>query len=264
MRSKMIRSGVVAAMAVAVLVAAGCNGESQDWRAAQSADSVEAYDAFVAKHPSSTLATQAKARAKQITEDKDWERATIADNADSYREFVANHPDGKWSQEARIRIENLALPAAGAAVPGSASAVTGVAGAPLGAVPAAQPAAAAPAAKPQVAPKATPAPTPTPKPAPKATATPAAKTLPAAHAVSGGPRIQLGAFSSDAKARQEWSRITGKFKSELAGLTPQFVSARKNGSTIVRLQADTGSASRASSVCAALSSRGQGCFSVHN
>ena len=82
MRSKMIRSGVVAALAAAVLVAASCSGESQDWRAAQSADSVEAYDAFVAKHPSSTLATQAKARAKQITEDKDWERATIADNAD--------------------------------------------------------------------------------------------------------------------------------------------------------------------------------------
>ena len=256
MRSKMIRSGVVAALAAAVLVAAGCSGESQDWRAAQSADSVEAYDAFIAKHPSSTLATQAKARAKQITEDKDWERATIADNADSYREFVAQHPDGKWSQEARIRIENLALPAAGAVVPGSAAAaVTGVAGAP---VPAAEPPGAT--AKPQPAPK----PALAAKPAAKPALVPAGKPAATSHAVSGGHRVQLGAFSSESKAKQEWSRISGKFKSELAGLKPQFVSARKNGATIVRLQADTGSDSRASSVCASLSSRGQGCFNVHN
>lgn len=240
MRSKMIRSGVVAALAAAVLVAAGCSGESQDWRAAQSADSVEAYDAFIAKHPSSTLATQAKARAKQITEDKDWERATIADNADSYREFVAQHPDGKWSQEARIRIENLALPAAGAPVPAAE---------PTGAT-----------AKPQPAPK----PALAAKPAAKPALVPAGKPAATSHAVSGGHRVQLGAFSSESKAKQEWSRISGKFKSELAGLKPQFVSARKNGATIVRLQADTGSDSRASSVCASLSSRGQGCFNVHN
>jgi len=103
-----IRAGK-AAIGVCLLLLAGCSREQQDWRSAEAADSIEAYDQFIQRHPESELATQARTRVAQLGEDRDWQHAGSADNVDAYRQFITQHPNGKWTQEARIRIENFSL-----------------------------------------------------------------------------------------------------------------------------------------------------------
>ncbi len=126
------RAGKVAALAVGLFLA-GCSREQQDWRAAEAADTVESYDQFLERHPESELATAARTRLAQLTEDREWQQAGNADTPEAYRDFLAHHPDGKWAQEARIRIQNFALngltaegapapEASGTAAPASAAA----------------------------------------------------------------------------------------------------------------------------------------------
>ena len=109
------RAGKLAALIVSLAVLGACSREQQDWRSAEAADSVEGYGQFLQRHPDSELATEARTRVTQLSEDLEWQRAGSADNADAYKQFLAQHPNGKWAQEARIRIENFALGREGSA-----------------------------------------------------------------------------------------------------------------------------------------------------
>src|ERR1700759_4487813 len=104
-----VRAGSAAIGVCLLLVTAGCSREQQDWRSAESADTIDSYGQFIQRHPESELVTQARARVAQLGEDQDWQRAGSADTVDAYREFIAQHPNGKWAQEAHIRIENFSL-----------------------------------------------------------------------------------------------------------------------------------------------------------
>jgi hypothetical protein len=117
------RAGKLAALIVSVAVLGGCSREQQDWRSAEASDTVDGYGQFLQRHPDSELATEARTRVAQLTEDREWQRAGAADTADAYKQFLAQHPNGKWSQEARIRMENFALGREGSSV-GSGSAST--------------------------------------------------------------------------------------------------------------------------------------------
>ena len=97
----------VAIVASALLVVGGCSRVGGDWKAAQAADTSEAYQDFLHQHPDSEFTVQAQARIKQLSEDKDWQAASAADTPDAYEQFVAAHADSKWAQEARVRIENF-------------------------------------------------------------------------------------------------------------------------------------------------------------
>ena len=121
------RAGKLAALIVSLAALGACSREQQDWRSAEAADSVDGYGQFLQRHPDSELATEARTRVAQLSEDLEWQRAGSADNADAYKQFLAQHPNGKWAQEARIRIENFALGKEGSAV---GSPVSG--GAPVG------------------------------------------------------------------------------------------------------------------------------------
>jgi outer membrane biosynthesis protein TonB len=274
------------ALLSATLVLAGCAGDSQDWRSAQAADTQEAYDAFLAKHPGSDFAAQAKERAAQLLEERDWETATQADTADSYTRFLTQHPKGKWAQEARVRVENFnvlgpesAVAPAPVVEPAAAPPAAGVKPAPAPQV--------APAARPAVAPKPVDAPKPAtapkpaaaPKPAEAAAAVkpaapapvakpapvtqPAAAPKPAAAAPSNAVshRIQLGAFSSRAKAESEWQRLRGKHV-ELKGLASNITEAKTAAGQLFRLQASVASEARAKELCASLKAAGQACLYV--
>jgi cell division septation protein DedD len=264
------------ALVSATLLFAGCAGDSQDWRSAQAADTQEAYDAFLAKHPGSDFAAQAKERAAQLLEERDWETATQADTADSYTRFLTQHPKGRWAQEARVRVENfnvlgpesgvapapvtepaaaapaaVAPPKAAAAPPPAAApkpaaapqpAASKPADAPKAAVAAPKPAAPAPVAKPAVAPKAAPA-------------APAAPSSAVSH------RIQLGAFSSRAKAESEWQRLRGKH-ADLKGLVSNITEVKTAAGKLFRLQASVASEARAKELCASLKAAGQACLYV--
>jgi cell division septation protein DedD len=217
--------GVVWVGIVAMLIGplAGCSREAGEWRTTQGADTTEAYDAFLKSYPQSEFAAQARERLAQLAEERDWSRATGADTADSYREFLAAHADGKWAQEARVRIENFEI---------------------SGGEVAATPAAATPAAA----------------AAPAAAVTPVVTTTPAA-TTSVSHRIQLAAFSTEDKARQEWNRLRGAFP-ELKGLAGEFIAAQTPSGRVYRLQASVASEARAREICASLKARKQGCLYV--
>ena len=256
-------------MGVALLLfGAGCSREQQDWRSAEAADTIEAYDQFVTRHPQSELAKQARLRVTQLVEDKDWQAAGTDDTAEAYRKFITEHPNGKWAQEARIRLENFSL----GAQPGSSSASEGTAAAlqskPV--TPAASPGMAAP----QVAspgdtavPAAPVGPTKAPAPlGPKAPAlggpqvpAPAMAAPPAAGSAFG---IQLGAFGSEAAATSEWQQLVARFGPQLQGLSPHIVTADTAAGHLYRLQAVVGDEARARALCSSLKQRAQPCMPV--
>lgn len=117
---------------------------------------------------------------------------------------------------------------------------------------AATPAAAAPvaASRPETAPN---------KAAP-ASQTAAADT-PAAKVATGSSMVQIGAFDSDALAKGEWGRVSGKFGALFAGKSRVVQEAQSGGRTFWRLRA-AGFASKdeARRFCAALIAEGVDCI----
>jgi hypothetical protein len=119
------RAGKFAALIVSVALLSACSREQQDWRSAEASDTVQGYGEFLHRHPDSELATEARTRVEQLSEDREWQSVGAADTADAYKQFLAQHPNGKWAQEARIRVENFALGREGAAAaPGVSGAVS--------------------------------------------------------------------------------------------------------------------------------------------
>ena len=226
-----------------IAVLAGCSRERRDWQSAQTADTIEAYGDFLAKHGDSPLATQAEARVKQLGEERDWQQAATADTLEAYQAYLRQHPQSKWAEEARIRVENFSL----------AGATPGAPAAPGPAVPP------SPAAPPTASPEAAAPPV---VASPAVTAPPAA-TIPAAQVARPfGHGIQLGAFSTEAKAHAEWERVARAHGSVLAGLSPSVVAVKSAGSTLYRLRAATPGEAKSRSLCEALRAKGQACVVV--
>lgn len=243
--------GVIAMLTAITIVMVGCSRVGEDWKAAQAADTTEAYQDFVRQHPDSEFGVPAQERLKQLAEDRDWQAASKADTLDAYQQFVATHADGKWAQEARVRIENFQLTAGGQAPPpGNAGGATPAAGAsPMPAVTAPTivapgSAASSASAKPGI------------KPAAAATKTAVAKSS------GGGHYAQLGAFGSKASAEAAWHKLNGRFASQLKSLQPHYATASSHGKTVVRLQVGLSSSERAHELCTALKKQSQACIPV--
>ena len=212
----------------------GCSHVGDDWKAAQAADTTEAYQDFLRQHPDSEFGVPAQERIKQLAEDRDWQQASKTDTLDAYQQFVATHADGKWAQEARVRIENFQLTANGSS-------------------PAVAPAGAAAVGPPPLASGPVAAHT---KPAAKSAA--ASKGKPAA-----GHLVQLGAYSSKARAEAAWAKISGRFARQLKSLKPHYAAVQKTRSQpVVRLQVGLDSAEHARALCAALKQGAQPCIPV--
>jgi cell division septation protein DedD len=242
MRTSRLLPFAIAGLALVLL--AGCSRAKDDWNAAQSADTGEAYQDFLQQHPDSEYAVQAQARLKQLAEDRDWQQAAAADKPEAYEQFVAQHADSKWAQEARVRIENFNLTGGGQPTPAPAEAAGPSPVAP--GVSGSGPAAATPAAAPAAA------------PAPK----PAAPKPAAAPSEAGNHLVQLGAFSTRARAESDWRQLQSKFAADLKGLKPRYVAGHSQGKPVVRLQVGLATAQRATALCASLKKHGQACVPV--
>ena len=231
----------------------GCSRENDDWRAAQAADTVAAYQQFIHEHPASAHAAEADVRATQLLEDEDWRRATEDDGLLAYQTFLTQHPQSRWTQEARIRIETITLGnAVGRTPAGALPPAPTPAPAPA---PAAVPESAPPVATAPAAPRPAPA-TPTPTPTPTPTATP----QPNGAAFYG---VQLGAFASESAARSQWTAISGKHAAVLRGHTPRVTAATTASGRLYRLQTATADEPAARELCRVLSAAGQACVVVH-
>lgn len=75
-------------------------------------------------------------------------------------------------------------------------------------------------------------------------------------------RVQLGAFSSETRARSEWQQATKTWHKELAGLGYTIEKAKVGGSTLYRLQTGGVPESRARAICAALQAHHEACVVV--
>ncbi len=88
-----------------------------------------------------------------------------------------------------------------------------------------------------------------------ATAAPAT-TAPAP--ATGGVAVQIGAFSTAAKAEQSWTALAGRY-SALQGQRHRVVEGRADIGTVHRLQVITGDAASAQRLCASLKAQGANC-----
>jgi cell division septation protein DedD len=227
------------ATALSLLVLSGCSRESADWKSASTADTSEAYQQFLQQHPSSANAEAARARLKALTEDHDWQAAAATDTREAYEQFVTQHADSKWVQEARIRIENFAQN-------GSAGATTTTTAAATASQDAAPGSSTSKLASVKV-------------PA-KSSAKAPAKATKAAAAHSNF--VQLGAFSTKARAQSEWKQLAAKYPSELKALKPDYVAGASKHGTVYRLRVPVSSVAAAKGLCGALKKHSQLCVPV--
>lgn len=224
--------------ALFALLLLGACGELQDWRGTQRADTLEAYQSFLDRHPQSQYAPVAQRRLADLEEQRDWLIATESDSAEGYRTFINTHPKGRWTREARLRLQNfLSTP--------------GVIG---------------PAAIEPVEPLPPPAMLPATPASAEAIADPASPPADPSAAVSIEPapvthRIQLGAFSSRDKALEAW-REARAAQAQLQGLVSQVIVGSNGQVQIYRLQASVVSEERAREICRVLTAAGQGCVYV--
>jgi cell division septation protein DedD len=215
--------GVVALVLSALLIV-GCSHEGADWKAASTADTSEAYQKFLTQYPKSPNAPQAQARIQQLQDDRDWQVATTTDSRDGYQQYLAQHPDSQNAQEARIRLENFAQSGAAAVAAASAAAATAAA---------AKPAAATARGKSHVA-----------------------------GAGIGAHYVQLGAFSSQARAESQWKRLSSRYSRELGALTPRYVASKSHSRGLVRLQVAVNSRAQGRALCEKLRAHAQSCVTV--
>jgi len=74
--------------------------------------------------------------------------------------------------------------------------------------------------------------------------------------------VQLGAFSSESAATNQWNQLTARFGAELRGLSPHVVSANTATGHLFRLQAQVAEESRARAICDSLKKQSQACVPV--
>jgi cell division septation protein DedD len=72
--------------------------------------------------------------------------------------------------------------------------------------------------------------------------------------------VQLGAFSSEANAREAWRQLSSRFRSQLSGLTSDIFPVTVSGRTLYRLEARVRSQSAAQRLCRQLQQHSQGCL----
>ena len=230
--------GFLVLLTAAAFTIGGCSRVGSDWKAAQTADTTEAYQDFLRQHPDSEYGVAAQERVRQLAEDRDWQQASKADTLDAYQQFVAVHADGKWAQEARVRIENFQLNSGGPSAPTAPGAENGATSTPAVA--------------------SNPAPTAAPKPTTNAKAAPS-KTVAATSSTK--HYAQLGAYSSKAGAESAWQKLSARFPGQLKSLQPHYASATgASTKPLVRLQVSLPSAQRAHDLCNELKKQSQACM----
>jgi len=112
--------------------------------------------------------------------------------------------------------------------------------------------------------KTPPAPAPvktTPPAAPAATPAAVAKATAAAPAAAGASMVQIGAFSSQALADQQWSQVAGAFPADMVGKSKRTERVQVNGNTMYRgLIAGFSSRAEADAFCGKMKAQGRDCF----
>lgn len=81
-------------------------------------------------------------------------------------------------------------------------------------------------------------------------------------AAGGGQMLQLGAFSSESRARSAFKELAARY-SYLAGMEPQIMPVTADGKTLYRLRTVAGSPAAAKDICGRLKVAGEACSVVN-
>ena len=99
-----MRIPVLALLLPLLLVTLGCNRDARDYQKAQQANTFEAYEKFVQKHPDSKFVEPAKAQAEELLLKSAESKNTIAD----YRSFLKKYPQSRHAAQVTERMRQLA------------------------------------------------------------------------------------------------------------------------------------------------------------
>ena len=92
-------------IAAAMLVA--CGSAESAWDKANAENSVQAYQAFVAKYPADKRADEARAKIAALQDQQDWAAADKANTEASFQDYLQKRSSGLHAQEARDRLNGL-------------------------------------------------------------------------------------------------------------------------------------------------------------
>jgi hypothetical protein len=87
--------------ALVALLAAGCSRQEAGWRDAAGADSIAAYEDYLARFPAGAHAAAAQARILELREEQDWARAGRLRTPEAWQRYLAEWPAGRHAEEAR-------------------------------------------------------------------------------------------------------------------------------------------------------------------
>lgn len=85
----------------------GCVDPDKDWELAARDDSPETYLEFLAKHPDTPQADQARERIQELKVIRAWERAEYKDSEETYFDFIKKYPDSEFAANAKVRIDEI-------------------------------------------------------------------------------------------------------------------------------------------------------------
>ena len=96
--------------AAALIVA--CSSVESDWTQASQTNTVAAYQDYLAKHPDSPHAAQAKQQVQTLQDNQAWATAQQVNTAESYQQYLAAEPNGAHAQEAHGKLTDAQRAAA--------------------------------------------------------------------------------------------------------------------------------------------------------
>ena len=96
---------VLSLIVATVLVA--CSSAESDWSKASTANTAEAYQDFLTKHPTGAHAQDAHDRLQKLGDDKDWSDAQQSNTADAYQQYLQKEPNGAHAADAHTQLDAL-------------------------------------------------------------------------------------------------------------------------------------------------------------
>lgn len=87
------------------LLTTRCSSPGKDFAAAERAGTIEAYQEFLARHPSGPLSE----KARQAVEELRWKSALRTNTPEAYESFLRDNPATRFADAAKTEIKNLDL-----------------------------------------------------------------------------------------------------------------------------------------------------------
>jgi hypothetical protein len=92
---------------VLLALASGCDRQEAAWQEAREADTITAYEAYVAEYADGDQVGEAERRIRALRAAELWEQTREAETVEPYRRFLEQFPDSGQAEEARTRLEQI-------------------------------------------------------------------------------------------------------------------------------------------------------------